>query len=148
MRKEGPGIRGYLLDAGAEGDSREVGEAADDDDDADKERDEEPAMRREGPARRRRQPLGGERAGDSEHRDDHEEPADHHREAERRVVERRVGAEPGEGAPVIPRRRGIGAEDLTEAVRAGIGEAGETRGQARREGGEAEDRKREDSKWP
>jgi hypothetical protein len=116
-----------VLDHGAERERREIGEAADDQDDGDEKPDEEPAMRREGARRCRHDLLGGERAGDRQHRHDHQEAADQHREAQRRIVEERVGAQPGEGAAVIAGGGDIGVERLAEAVRSGIGEPGEPR---------------------
>jgi hypothetical protein len=64
--------------------------------------------------------LAHERAGDRQHRHDHQEAADEHREAQR-VVEQRVGGEAGEGAAVVAGGRDIGIERLAEAVRPGIG---------------------------
>ena len=61
----------------------------------------------------------------------------------RRVVEERVGGDAGERAAVVAGGRGVGVEDLAEAVRAGVGDAGKTRGQDGRERGPAEDRKRQ-----
>ena len=40
-----------------------------------------------------------------------------HRDAQRDVVERRVGAQPGEGAAVVVAGRGEGVQHLAEAVR-------------------------------
>ena len=41
-------------------------------------------------------------AGDRQQRNDEQEPADQHRQAERQVVPGRIGVEPGEGAAVVP----------------------------------------------
>ena len=49
--------------------------------------------------------LAGQIAGDGEHRNDHEEAAEQHRDAERHVVPGRVGADAGEGGAVVAGRR-------------------------------------------
>ena len=51
---------------------------------------------------------------------------------------------PGEGAAVVAGARGVGVENLAEAVRSGIGGTGEAGRHHRRERGEAEDRQRQD----
>src|SRR3954453_2639238 len=89
-----------VLDAGAQRDGGEEGEAADDQDDADQEADEQPAVGREGAGRRGGPVLGGERAGDGERRDDDEEPADPHVDGAGQVVEGRVAGEAGDGRTV------------------------------------------------
>ena len=69
--------------------------------------------------------LGRERAGDREHRDDQPVAREQHRDAERRVVERRVGGQPGERAAVVVAGRGERVQDLREKpCAAGIGDAG------------------------
>ena len=60
--------------------------------------------------------------------------------AERDVVEGRVAVEPGEGRAVVAGRRGVGVEDLGEAVRPGVVRAATARPAARpRDRREAED---------
>ena len=68
--------RGELLDDGTERERREERQAADDHDDADDQADEQRRVGREGALGGRQHPLAGQRAGDGEHRDDQEEPAD------------------------------------------------------------------------
>src|SRR6185437_3386612 len=85
------GLHRELLDHRAERHRGEVDEPPGDCDDADQQPDEEPAIGRERARGRRHDLLRRERAGDREHRDDHQEAADEHREAQRRVVERRAG---------------------------------------------------------
>ena len=68
--------------------------------------------------------LARQRSGDGERRDDHQEAPDQHRDAERGVVEHRVGGEPRERAAIVAGRRGVGVKDLAEAVRAGVRHAG------------------------
>src|SRR5260370_473921 len=87
--EQGPGLHRELLDQRAERDGREIGEAADDRDDANQQADKQTAIGRKGAGRGRRYLLRGERSGDRQHRNDHEEAADQHRQADRRVVEKR-----------------------------------------------------------
>ena len=90
--------------------------------------------------------LGRERAGDGERRDDDEEAPHQHRDPERQVVPGRVAGQPAEGRAVVRRRRGVGVEDLREAVRAGVGDRGDRVRQHDGDGGEAEhgERQRQD----
>ena len=76
------------------------------------------AVGREGAGRRRHLGLGGQRAGDRQHRHDIGEAAEQHGDAERRVVPGRVGGQAGEGRAVVAGRRGVGVEDLGQPVRA------------------------------
>ena len=124
-QKVWPAEHRQMLDHGAEGEGREEGEAADDQDDADEEADEEPAVGRERAGRGRDGLLGREAAGDGERRDDDEEAAHQHRDPERQVVPGRVAGQAAEGRAVVRRRRGVGVEDLREAVRAGVGDRGD-----------------------
>ena len=71
------------------------------------------------PAERGTTGLRGQRAGDGQHRHDDGEAANRHPDGQGHIVERRVGAEAGEGAAVGHSRRGVGIEDLGKAVRAG-----------------------------
>ena len=54
--------------------------------------------------------LRRQRAGDPHQRNDHQEAAEEHREAERDVVEVRVGVQPGEGAAVVAGGAGEGVQ--------------------------------------
>ena len=74
------------------------------------------------------------------------EAAEPHRDGEHRVVERRVGGQAGEGAAVVVGGRAEGVQDLAEAVRARIGDAGApgVGGDADRGAGEHQDRRRQD----
>ena len=92
-----------MLDDRAERQRGEKSEAADDQDHADQQTDEQPAVGRESAGRGRHDLLGGQRARHRQHRHDHQEAADQHREAEGRVVEGRVGGQPREGAAVVAR---------------------------------------------
>ena len=64
--------------------------------------------------------LLGQEAGQRQHRDDHREAAEQHREPEHRVVEEVVAGEPGERAAVVAGGRGEGVEDLGQPVRSGV----------------------------
>src|SRR5258708_15182867 len=142
-RIERAGVQRDLLDHRAERYGREVGEPADDHDDADEQADEERALCRERPGRGRQQLLLRQRARDGQQRYDEDEAAHEHREAERRVVEQRVGGDAGERAAVVPGRRRVGVEHHAEAVRPSIGDA---RQSGRHDGGErgpAEHRERQ-----
>ena len=95
--------------------------------------------------RRRRAPLAREIAGKREHRDDRHEAAEQHRDAERRVVPRRVGGQPGERRAVVAGAGRVRVEDLAQPVRALVEQA---RGAERRrddgDPGERQDGQRED----
>ena len=139
-----PGQHLHLFGDRAEGESGEELEAADDEDDAGQEADEEQAMGGEGAGRGGEARLAGERSRDRHHRHDIGEPAEHHRDAERRVPPRAVRREATKGGAIVSGRRRIGIEDLGEAVRTGIAE---TRERCRQDGGdgrEAEDRRGQD----
>src|ERR1051326_3143381 len=124
---QGSSLHREMLGQRPERDGREIGQPADDRDDADQQSDKQTAIGREGAGRGRRDVLRGQRAGDREHRNDHEEAADQHREADRRVVEGRVRGEPAKGAAVVAGPLRIGVEPFAEAVRPGIRHAGEPR---------------------
>ena len=66
-----------------------------------------------------------ERTGQSHDRHDHQEPAEQHGEAERRVVPRRVGGEAGEGAAVVAGAGTEGVKNFAQAVRAVVVQAGQ-----------------------
>ena len=133
-----------MLDDRAERQRREEGEAAHDQDDADHEADEQRAVGRKGAGRGRNDLLGRQRTRDGDHRHDHQEAADEHREADGRVVEERVRTDPGERRAVVAGRRRIGIEDLAEAVRAGVGGTGQAGIDHGGDGAEAKDRQRQD----
>ena len=67
--------------------------------------DEQRAVRGQRAGRRRQRASCRQRAGDRQDRHDQPEAAEPHRDAEQRVVERRVGGQPGEGAAVVVGRR-------------------------------------------
>ena len=79
----------------------EVGEADDDQDDADEEAGEERRAGRERPGRRGDVLLPRERAREREHGDDQQEPADQHREPERRVEPAGVAVRPPNAEPLL-----------------------------------------------
>ena len=116
-------------------------QAAEDQDHADQQADEQRPVGREGAGRGAELRLGGQRAGDRHHRHDVGEAAEQHRDAERRVVPGRVGGEAGEGRAVVAGRRRVGVEDLGQAVRAGIEQAGEALRDHGGDGREAQDRR-------
>src|SRR5262249_35630804 len=113
------GARGHreLLDDRTERERGEEGQAADDHDHADHQTDEQAAGGRKGASRRRNRLLFRERAGDGHGRDDHPEPADQHRDGAGEVVEEDVSAQARERRAVVAGLRGVGIEDLGEAVR-------------------------------
>ena len=55
-------------------------------------------------------------------RNDHDEPADQHRDAAGKIVEGRVAGQTGKGRAVVTGLRHIGIEDLGKAVRPRIGD--------------------------
>src|SRR5665213_2018251 len=132
-----------LLDHRPESDGGEIGEPADDEDDADQQADEERPLGREGAGRRRQELLLRQRPGDREQGDHEDEPAHEHRRRQRRIVEEGVGGDAGERAAVVAGGRGEGVEDLAEAVRPGIGDAREPGRHNRRQRGPSEDRQRQ-----
>ena len=101
---------------------------ADDDDDPDQPDDEERRVRGQRARAGRHLLLARQRAGDRQGRDGQPVAGEEHDDAEGGVIERRVRAQPGEGAAVVARGRGKGIQDFAEAVRAGV----EDRGLARR----------------
>src|SRR4051794_9427482 len=102
---------------------REVGEADDHEDDGDEQSHEQRPVGGEGPLVGGRPPLGGQPAREGEDEDDRQEPAEHHRQTERDVVERRVRRQPGEGRAVVVGRGGEGVQHLGEPVRPGVEDA-------------------------
>jgi len=57
---------------------------------------------REGAGRGREPGLGGEEAGDRQHRHDDGEAGQQHGDAEQRVVPGRIGRQPGKAEPLLP----------------------------------------------
>ncbi|PAV69045.1 hypothetical protein WR25_17434 [Diploscapter pachys] len=112
-----------MIGNGTEGEARQEGEAAQHQDDADQQADPEAAGGREGSRARRRVALGGKAAGDRQHRYDHEEPPDPHRDAQQAVVPGRTRGQAGEGRSVVPHRaaarRGPPARPRTAPCRPG-----------------------------
>jgi hypothetical protein len=113
-------------------------ESADDQDHPDQEADKESAVRWKCPGRCGNGGLCRQRSGDRQHRHDHRETADQHRERQRKVVEQRVAAEPAERAAVVCCARSERVKDLAEAVRPCVLHRGEPDGQYGGERGEAE----------
>src|SRR3954451_1326723 len=114
------GIHRQVFDDGAEGEGREEGQAANDQDHAGQQADEQGVMGREGPGRDGRALLGRQRSGDRQHRHDDEEAANQHGDGDRQVVPERVAGEASEGAAIVRRARDVGVERLGEAVRSGV----------------------------
>src|SRR5579883_2041784 len=141
---ERAGLHREMLDDGAERQRREEDEPTRDQDHADEEPDEKPAIGRERACRGGDDLLRNERARDRQHGHDHEEAADEHRKAERGIVEERIGAQAREGAAIVAGGRDEGVENLAEAMRPGIGGARESGGNDRRNGAEAQHRERQD----
>src|SRR5579884_746394 len=127
-----------LFDERAEGDGREEGQAADDEDDAHEETDEQRCVGAEGAEPGGHELLLGERAGQRQHRDHDEEAAGQHGHRPHHVVEGRVPGQVGEGRTVVVPVRGEGVEDLGEPVRAGVAGAGPAGVQGDGDGGEDE----------
>src|SRR5215207_4287259 len=109
-----------VLGGGAARQNGEVGQADDDQHDAHEQADEQRRSGGEGAGRRGDCLLAGQRAGESQRRNDEDEPADEHRQAERRVVPVRVTGQPTEGRAVVVARRREGVGHLRQAVRAGV----------------------------
>ena len=84
---------------------------------------EERRRHRECAERWRNQLLAAKAAGDGQRRNDHEEAAEQHRQAERRVVPLRVDADAAERRAVVRRRRRVRVEHLGQAVRARVEDA-------------------------
>src|SRR5206468_7692051 len=84
----------------------EEGERADDENDSNEQYGEQRRVHGKGSGRRRDELLALEIAGDSEHRDDHQEASNEHRCGKLQVVPVRVRADAGEGGAVIPGGRG------------------------------------------
>src|SRR5450759_3252250 len=138
--KKVTGVHGEMFRDWSESEGRKEGQAADDQDHADQKTDEKPAVGWEGSRRGRHDLLGRERPGDRQHRDDEEKAPHPHREPERRIPEWRIGAKPREGAAIVARRGNISIKRFAEAMRAGIGESREARGDNHRNSSEAEHR--------
>src|SRR6202012_1856133 len=100
----------------AEGLGGEELQAAHDEDHADQQADEQRAMRRQGAGRRCELGLGGDGTSHGQHRHHIAEAAQQHRDPQGRVPVGDVGREAGEGGAVVPGRRGVGVEDLGQAV--------------------------------
>ncbi len=125
------GVAGHFGDGGGHGSAQpfrqgtqrengEIGEGGDEDRHADEEADELRPVGGEGARGRGHLVLRGEAAREGEHEHDRHEPAEQHRDAERRVEPRRVRRESREGGAVVVRRRGERVEHLGHAVDAGV----------------------------
>src|SRR5574340_466695 len=96
-----------MLDNRPEREGWEVDQAADDQNDADQQADEEATRSRECARRGRNELLTHERTRYSQHRNDEEEASHQYGETDRQIVKEGVGAETGEGAPIVPGALGI-----------------------------------------
>jgi hypothetical protein len=67
---------------------------------------------------------GGEIASNSQHGNDHEEPPHQHGYCARRVVPKSISVQASEGRTVIACHGREGVQDLCQAMRTGIGDAG------------------------
>src|ERR1039458_7477593 len=117
---------------------REKGQCADDQDHADQKHGEQRCSHRKRPQRLRNIFFLRQIAGDSQHGNDHEEPAKQHVEPDGRVVPERVGAEPAKGGAVIAGPGNKCVQHLAEAVRPGIGDAGSPKSMDRGNSGESD----------
>ena len=133
-----------MLHDGAERQRGEICESAHDQDHADHKTDEQSAMGGERAFGRRHDLLCRQRARHRQHRHDHQEAADQHREAERRVIENRVGADTRECAAVVSCGRCVGVENFAVTVRAGIERSRKPRFRHGSECGKTQNRKRQD----
>src|SRR3984957_17892257 len=141
--EEGAGVHREVLDDRPEGNGWEEDQTTGDRDDAHHQADEQRPIGREGAGGSRHDLLADQRTGDRHHRDDHQEAADEHREAQRIVPERHVGGQASEGAAVVAGGRDVGIEHLGEAVRAGVVRGAGSDRQDRRNRGEAQHRERQ-----
>src|SRR5580658_8442476 len=110
-----------MLDDGAKGEGWKESQTASDQDHADHEANEQSAIGRERASRYRNDLLAHQRSGDRQHRNDHQEAADEHRQAQCGVPERNIGGQSGEGAAVVAGGGDVRIQRLTETVRAGVG---------------------------
>src|SRR5262245_21555482 len=102
---------------------RQISQAANDDDDAEKEADKQCAVGRQSAGRARYDTLSGERSGDAQNRDDDEEAAYEHGKRKREVVKYRIGIQAGERTAVRRRGRCVGVENFRIAVRSRVADA-------------------------
>ena len=109
-----------MLDHRAERQRRHVVQQADQQHGADQQRDEQRAVRGQRALGDGDALLGGQRAGDGQHRHDHAEAAEPHRQRQQHVVEGRVGRQAGEGAAVVVGGRAKRVQHFGEAVRARV----------------------------
>ena len=79
-----------------------------------------------------------QRTGQRQDRDDHEETADQHGEAESGVVPRRVAGQAGEGAAVVAGAGTESVKNFAQAVRAVVVQTGQAPFAHDRPGGESE----------
>src|SRR4030095_6208728 len=105
-----------MLDDWPEAESRKKRQRTDDDDDADKEAREERRGHRERAERRRNLLLASQTSRYRERRNDHEETAEEHRQAECRVVPVRVHTDTAECGAVVGGAGGVRVEDFRETV--------------------------------
>src|ERR1019366_3889680 len=103
---------------------REKCQRADDQDHADQKHGEQRCRHRERPQRWRNIFFLRQIAGDSQHRDHHQETPDQHGEADGRVVPERVGTEPAKCGAVVAGPGNKCVQHLAEAVRPRIGDGG------------------------
>ena len=117
-----------MFDDGPDGQGREKRQGADEHDGSNEQHDEGGAFDPERPGAGGHLFLAGEVSGEGEDRDDGEEPADEHGEAQRGVVVHiavgRRGGEAGKRRAVIADGGAEGVEHLAEAVGTGIIESG------------------------
>src|SRR5262245_5592592 len=109
-----------VLDDRAQGQGGDERQRADEDDHADQQCGEQGGVRRQRARPRRHDLLPGQRARDGEGGNGQPVAREQHGDAQRRVVEGRVGAEPREGAAVVVAGRREGIQHLAEPVGPGV----------------------------
>src|SRR5579875_3520793 len=118
-----------VLDNGAEGKRREKGERADDNHDAHEQAHKKAAVSGQRAAGRRNMLLGRQAARHRQHRNDHQETAHEHGQADREIVPGRIGVQSCESAAVVSGSAGEGIQDFTEAMRPSVIQIGNRRPQ-------------------
>src|SRR5580658_2503555 len=122
MASENPsGMHQQVLEDRPQAERREKCKRADDQNHGDQQEREQRRGNREGAHRFRHDFLARQISGDCQHRNHHEEAAEKHVERAADVVPGRVPVQPGEGRAVIAGHRGVGVQNLRQAVRTGIG---------------------------
>jgi hypothetical protein len=119
-------VQQQVFKNGTKAQCREEGKRADDENDASQQDGEQSRIDGKRSWRRRHALLLRQVAGKCDHRHHHQEAVDEHRESKAQVVPVGVGAQSGEGGPIVSCSGSKGVKNLAQAVWAIVREAAQS----------------------